>query len=341
MSIRVLVDDREKKVIPFFSDVFSTPKYQFDWTIKRLTHADYAVIYEGKLIMLIERKRWGDLASSILDKRILNLENLKILRNRIGCHVIVIVEGVKPHKTAKKHHVSYSAMRAKLDHIILRDNIHVDYSKDMEGTVVRIAELCKHYMSIKTELPADSYDIKLHKQVIGEVIGGEQCEEIKDIREKKEALMGWCALPGVDLATAGMIRRAGFSLGEFLIGQLDMTELSKMKYPGSGNVVGYERAAKILKDSRKYSTYVAILSAVRGISEDVAKKVLSMYENSLAVLMEEATVRTISNIVHVKGGKPRKIGTKVAERIFDVLERKISDDSDRSSDEGEDGEEEE
>ena len=52
-----MADDREKKVIPFFSEVLGFAQYKFSWEVRRMIHADYAIIYGRKLIALIERKR--------------------------------------------------------------------------------------------------------------------------------------------------------------------------------------------------------------------------------------------------------------------------------------------
>ena len=61
----ILIDDREKNVIPFFEKIDSDIKYKID----RLTVGDYSVLYKDKILFIIERKTWVDLAASIKDGR--------------------------------------------------------------------------------------------------------------------------------------------------------------------------------------------------------------------------------------------------------------------------------
>lgn len=317
--ISIIADDREKKVIPYFTSVFAYPQYKFLWEVRRLTHADYAIIWDNKLVALVERKRWNDLASSIVDKRILNIENLKILRNRIGCCLIVIVEGKRPKRNAVKHGVSYAAMKSKLDHLIIRDHIHVDYSKNPNGTAIRLAELAKNFTTIAHDFNYVNTDE--HKNVIEEVVGArEQCEEVIDMKNKKEAILGWCALPGVDLVTTGIIRRAGYSLAEVISGKLTTSELALMKYPNS-IAIGFERATNIMKGIKKPTTAIAILSSVRGVSKEKAVAIFADFSNNLTELVEDGTELSISKIKF--NGK--SIGKAIATKIINTLNAKLND----------------
>lgn len=325
--ITIVADDREKKVIPHFTSVLAYPQYKFLWEVRRMTHADYAIIWNNKLIALVERKRWNDLASSIVDKRILNIENLKILRERIGCCLIVMIEGKRPKRNAVKHGVSYAAMKSKLDHLIMRDHIHVDYSKNPNGTAIRLAELSKNFTTITDDIVFKSDEE--HKQIIEEVMGmREQCEEITSMKNKKEAILGWCALPGVDLVTTGIIRRAGYSLADVIKGKLSTSELAVMKYPGSDKAVGFERATSIMKGVNKPETAIAILSSVRGVSKAKAKAIYADFSNSLTELLEDGTKNTIGNVK--VGG--RAVGKAVATKILNTLNAKITDKANDSDD---------
>ncbi len=323
MSITVIADDRERKVIPFFTTVFSFPQYKFMWEVRRMLHADYAILWNGKLVALVERKRWNDLASSIVDKRILNIENLKILRERTGCCLIVIIEGARPKRNSSKHGVSYSAMKSKLDHLIIRDHIHIDYSKNPNGTVIRLAELSRNFTTIADDMHfANSED---HSDVIEEIMGlREQCDEVINAKNKKEAIMGWCALPGVDMVTTNLIRKAGYSLTDVVMGKLSMTELAAMTYPGvNKQKIGFERAAAILKGVTESKTHIAILASVRGVSTELASSILKPFGGSLRNLLDDGTAETISSLKH----KGKKIGLAISTRIMASLEATLDESS--------------
>lgn len=338
--MKIFIDDREKKVIPHFTDIMGYKQYKFEWEVVRLTHADYMIVHEGKIVALVERKTWKDLASSIIDKRILNVENLKILRDRApGLHIILMMEGTKPGRDQSKGNVPYPNMRAKLDHLMMRDNITVDFSSNPLGTCIRLAEIMKNYISIDPPL---KFDLEKHQTVEKEVRGEvSQCQEIIEKKEEKDALMGWCALPGVDIATTTIIRRAGYSLSEVLVGKLTVDKLAEMQYI-SGFKVGEERASSIIKALALPKTHLAIISSVRGISDEVARLILSHY-GTIQSLINDGSVHEISNlkkkkfvqpavvmkkgvIKNIGGSKSTKLGDVIAQRLFDVLEAKQSTD---------------
>jgi ERCC4-type nuclease len=324
LDLCIIADDRESKVTPHFTNIFSYKQYKFKWVIKRLVHADYIIICNGKLIAMIERKRWGDLASSIKDKRILNIENLKIFRERTQCRLIVLMEGNRPPREGKKRGIPYTALRAKLDHLIWRDNIQIDYSTNQKGTAIRLAELMKNYLTCAHEIPSPQ-DLKEHESAIQEITGlKEQCKAIIAGKVEKESIMGWCALPGVDMVTTGLIRRAGYSLGEIIQGKLDANELSLMKYPGTDMKIGIERAMKILRDSIKKETNMAILCSIRGVTKEIAVIIMDDFQGTLKNVVEEGSIVYIASLKRKKG-KCRAIGRKVAERILNTLNNKLID----------------
>lgn len=323
-NIIIIADDREKKVIPYAH----SSDYDIRWMVKRLVHADYIIMFGGLIVALIERKRWNDLAQSIVDKRILNIENLKVLRKRIGCRIIVMVEGAKPSRKRAKRGVSYKAMRAKLDHLMIRDEVMLDYTASSADTAKRLEQLAYNITTLR-ELPVSQADQKGHDEVIGEILGGrEQCEEVKTLRIRKEEILGWCAIPGVNTITMNLIRDAGYNLREILSGQLSMKKLSDMIYPESKIKIGYERAAKILKQLKKYDTHIAIIESVRGVSKGMAKCIFADYDDSIDDFLEDATVRNIGNIKYNR----KKVGNAVAERIMNCINAKTTTDGGSDSD---------
>ena len=69
--MELIVDDRERAIITYLERLTH-------FKVERITVGDYAFVYKGKVILIVERKTLADLAASIKDGRMLN--NLKLLK---------------------------------------------------------------------------------------------------------------------------------------------------------------------------------------------------------------------------------------------------------------------
>ena len=151
MSIKIVIDDREHKLHPYLA--IASEKYHIDYEIKRLTIGDIAILKNDIIIMIIERKTWSDLASSILDGRKNNVEKLMELRSKTNCKISYIIEGdayPDPSKFVSKYcKVPYKNLISHLDHLIFRDNIHILYAKYEGDTVNKIFSFAFNVLSIK------------------------------------------------------------------------------------------------------------------------------------------------------------------------------------------------
>jgi ERCC4-type nuclease len=144
-DVTLIIDDREHAIIPYFKNITN-----INIEIKRITTGDYCIMIKNKIIIIIERKTWSDLANSIKDGRKENVNKLISLRNSTGCKILYLIEGISRLKTDKLIcNIPFKNLQAHLDHLILRDNISIIYSLNQQDTSVRIQELIKNYLSIK------------------------------------------------------------------------------------------------------------------------------------------------------------------------------------------------
>jgi ERCC4-type nuclease len=60
--MEIIVDDREKAIIPYLEP--QANKFVIPYKVQRNEVGDYAIVYKGYILMIIERKTWVDLASS-------------------------------------------------------------------------------------------------------------------------------------------------------------------------------------------------------------------------------------------------------------------------------------
>ena len=146
--MEIIVDDRERAIIQYmqkFSDEF-----HIIFKVKRLEIGDYAFVYKDNIICAIERKTWVDLAASMSDGRKENVHKLLGLREKTNCTLIYLIEGDPcPRKDKYFSHVPYKNLRSHLDHLMMRDNIHIQHCNTAEETARRLFEMVRNYHTIK------------------------------------------------------------------------------------------------------------------------------------------------------------------------------------------------
>ena len=144
----IIVDDRERAVVGFLET--QSEKYHIDYKIQHMNVGDYAVVYQGYVLMIIERKTWIDLSASMRDGRKENVNKLIKLREMTGCKILYLIEGnATPLPDKKYGRIPASQLRSHLDHLMLRDNIFVIHSVDQQDTARRLFELVKNHSTIK------------------------------------------------------------------------------------------------------------------------------------------------------------------------------------------------
>ena len=68
-TIDIIVDNREKKLIPIIKSLNNDYDYNFNITVDKLDIGDIIIKKNGEEVMIIERKSYNDLASSLRDGR--------------------------------------------------------------------------------------------------------------------------------------------------------------------------------------------------------------------------------------------------------------------------------
>ena len=152
--MEIIVDDRERSVIPYMEKY--SGKYDIIYKVQRCNSGDYAVTYNGNIILLIERKTWVDLAASMRDGRKDNIQKMFSIRDEAKCKLAYIIEGnATPNFNSMYSNIPLKNLRAHLDHIVFRDDVHVFYSLNEDYTAQRLFELAKNYLTIifKSEGP--------------------------------------------------------------------------------------------------------------------------------------------------------------------------------------------
>jgi ERCC4-type nuclease len=331
-NMEIIIDDREKAVVPHFETLENGLPHRVD----RLTVGDYAIAYKNHIIFTIERKTWKDLAASLRDLRSKNVQNLLDLRQKIGCHIIYLIEGNPiPSNSIKFARIPYKNLRAHLDHLAFRDNIHMVYSKDTKNTAYRINEIAHNYAtispsplkqideSIKNEESRQDVkeDLSSHDDIPNDKIEGGNTHLLKikkNITPNMILYKLWCTLPCITNTTVSLVIDT-YSILDYLLGKISTDELALLKYP-SGRLIGPKRAKKMLKitkleDQKNEPYYINLLSEIPLISRKTAKIILDTF--TFKDLLESHISQ--DKLANLAKSKKVRIGNKAASNVFIYL----------------------
>ena len=295
----LIVDDREKHIIPHFTT------YGKDYCIKiqRINIGDYAIMYNGYIIMVIERKSWKDLSDSLRDGRKENVKKLIDLRNEINCQVAYLIEGkIITNPNRPIHRIPYKNLQAHLDHISFRDGIHMVRSENESDTARRIIEVIDNYSTIKPSMVEhlDKAGNEL-SYLISVVKTPELTYEHNLLR----------CLPCVGTILSDILLEHKLNLSTLF---KDESKLRDIKYD-DGKSIGDKRISKIqsviqlIKRDKAVKCYIKILSCIPGISDKSAKYIANKYKFSELIKMNE------HDITLIKRGDESTIGPKIGGRI--------------------------
>jgi ERCC4-type nuclease len=314
-KIQIIIDDREQAVIPYFNEYKTNPNITY--CVQRINVGDYSIVYNDHILMSIERKSWKDLAASIKDGRKENVNKMLKLREDVGCQLFYLIEGTPlPKDNVKFGRIPYKNLRSHLDHLIMRDNIHVIHSKDQKNTVDRIFELVKNYLTI-TPSPLLAFNNT-------EVVEGGAITKLKEkivVLDITIIYKIWGCVPNITEKTASLFINQNYHISNLILGNISKDQIYSLKYD-TGYVIG-SRSKKIWDGSRikdinnKY--FVKMLTQIRGITKKTAEIILDTVE--FRKLLEGGiTLDTLSKINKTpsvsKNTTIRAVGKKAASEIL-------------------------
>jgi ERCC4-type nuclease len=309
-GLYIVIDKRERAIIPFFKQLQSNAGIPY--FVEHMTTGDIAICYRSYILIIIERKTWADLGSSIKDGRKSNIEKLKRLRTDTECQVAYLIEGNPcPNPTTKYARIPQKNLRSHLDHLAFRDGVHMIYAKSCNDTARRVFELTKNYGTI-TPSPLK----KIDKLLDGDEpkTGGE--EKLRTKHESSDELIlfkMWCSFPYITEKTANLFVTGGYKLKDLILDNIPKKNIAVMKY-ASGTLIGTKRAANMIKFAKLQKTQVKIMSEIPSVTAKTAKLILEKF--SIEELLEITEVDKISKIQKTEKAK---IGVASAKKIIKFL----------------------
>lgn len=320
MSVKLISDDRERRVIPFIEKLVNNESLAVQHKIQRLHISDYLVMYKGYILLAIERKTWQDLASSFRDGRKANISKLLNLREKTNCKLIYLIEGnAFPSDNEKFSRINFKCLQGHLDNIMLRDNISIVQTKNLEHTAKRLLQLTKRFTTMSGGII----------QKIDTIEGGSDLKIATTSLPKpddaiKEMMLQ--SLSGVSSITSGVLMKNKFTLPKLFklfksSGDKFIDIIALLKYD-TGKSIGLKRSTRIYKNIKSLcsiqvsQTSVRVLISVPGISKNTSVGILS--KHSLDSIISGGV--TVNDLSIITKGKKMKLGKKIATRVLEILE---------------------
>jgi len=117
VSFDIAIDSRENTLNPFFKEYLS--KKGLRVVVTKLEEGDFFIPSKAPYLagVVVERKTWDDLASSIADKRIWSQANrLKELSRESLVKIYIVIEG-DPYEVKEKRSIPFNALISVIDNL--------------------------------------------------------------------------------------------------------------------------------------------------------------------------------------------------------------------------------
>lgn len=299
--IEILVDDRESRAQLIHA--IETALAEKAWTAmvsqKRLECGDVQVWINGGLVLIVERKTWADLASSIRDGRI---ENMHRVCTRAGAvtRIVYLLEGTHPPLLHTQRvgfaHAPATPILHHLAHMALRDRVTLWYSASVAESgwaLVLFVDSCRFLDEAFLEALQPAAP------------------------ENEQELVRFTffnSLKGIGAATAKALTQLQYPLLDFVEGIVSHDAIAEAPLQGSTRI-GNARATKALAALEHDRVWVQLLVAIPGISEATA-----------TFLYQQAEVwsdAVLSESVPPCGPSGRKIPERCWQRILQIHNRLV------------------
>lgn len=292
----IVIDKRERAVIP----CLHTPP--IPCFVEHMTVGDMAICYNGKIVLIIERKTWQDLAASMKDGRKANIEKLKDLRASTACQIAYLIEGdAFPAPTRKFGRIPHKNLRAHLDHLAFRDSVHMLYAKTPMDTALRLFELAKNLSSITRA------GDRIHEG------GNEGALRTKHTSPDSLIISNmWCACKCITINNVSLFTAHPYKLKDLLLGNIQKSTIASLKYD-SGMMIGNQRATSIITSSRTRQTHERMLAEIPSVTLATAKKILDVIP--MERMLNTDSQEVVDQISVIQKTSKTQVGKACAKKI--------------------------
>lgn len=277
------IDDRERYASEFIDE------HGVPYKIRRLEIGDFCIMdeFDENVRAIFERKTLADQAASIRDGRHDNKQKMMDMRTRLGCDVYYIIESDRVYcDDSMVNGIMYKIILNSISHLIVRDRIHVLYSRSPRDTIRLMCDMLSAYEKYK---PVES----AAKDVSGTPALKTITEDIKDAKTLRAM---WCAIPGISSTLCDKFLKYRL-VDVFARNTNALSSIDDIRYESGRKLPGH-----VLDEIRDISkpSMVRVMSVVRGITPETAA--------ILCDAISDWSTCTPSQISIIKNNNNRKVG---------------------------------
>lgn len=318
--VSIIVDDRERMVSPHFA-AFTTGDRNYNIINRRLTVGDFAVVYQGSTLIIIERKTWSDLNASFLDQsrkfnylKMIDERKRQFDENGITTRIFYLLEG-KQSKTT----VNPRTLMTHVNHLMFDHNIQILYSKGPEHSAEVIVNLTYDLCTSKgfdeivklitAKYGGDSENKKHDDQDKTGVEINDNLTAPKEASSKATYYSMWHSIQGCTDSMILALEEQGVMFQFLLLGLYDLTKLSDLRRK-SGAMIPTKQVKKMIENAKTIETHKKVLMCVSGVSLIRATTILDKFP--MQALLYTTTVAEIADLTI----NDRRLGEALATRIL-------------------------
>jgi ERCC4-type nuclease len=141
--MQLIIDDREHAICKILRDgKTNAPEYK----IQRLLHGDFAIVCNGIVVAIIERKTIQDYAASFTDGRRANKDTLLAYCREHKCDLYYFIEGKMPNdRTQKVSKISIGSIITSIMNLTVRDHIYVYRTTNIDDSIETLSDMLHSY----------------------------------------------------------------------------------------------------------------------------------------------------------------------------------------------------
>lgn len=315
--VSIVVDDRERFVGPNFSK-FTVGDRNYNIINRRLTVGDFAVVYQGSTLILIERKTWKDLNATFLDQnrkfnylKMVDERRRQFEENGVNVRIFYLLEGKQTGTT-----VDPRTLMTHVNHLMFDHNIQVLYSKSPEHSAEVIINLT---YDLCTSTSFDETVKQITSKIDGDGVDGgggvkiaDNLTSTKEPTQKAVYYAMWKSIAGCSDSMVVALEENKVAFQFLLLGLYDISKLSDLRRQ-SGAMIPVKQVKKVLESAILLETHKKVLMCVTGVSLPRATAILEKF--NMQALLYTTTIDDIANI----SINSRRLGEALATRLLVAL----------------------
>ena len=297
MNYSLIIDYREHTIKKYFEGLdFSKDKNlkNIDLKIENLDLGDIVIKKDDKIILIIERKTFQDLYSSINDGRYKE-QKIRLKHNYNDYQIVYIIEDCDVKYIKNKFSNFDSIVNGAIINSIFRDNIKLLRTKNIDETLIYIKTLLKKVQN--------NLDFFVKPNII-------------DL-QNKNLLTNTGLVPNDDLLT-----------NSDLLTNKDYKDLKIIEIK-TNNDDHYVDNIKIKKkdNNTPNNCNIIMLCQIPGVSTKISKIIINKYMNISKLILEYNKLKTTNDkeillkdlSYPITNDKTRKIGPVISKRIYEYF----------------------